>query len=98
MLQAVLDGQGIAQMAGYQVSGHLRAGRLVACLAQYAPDDRGHYLCYPSRQQLPGRIRVFIDYMTTAVRALDLGCSIGLTPMPSAVPREARRAFATGTA
>jgi hypothetical protein len=41
---------------------------------------------------------VFIDYMTTAVRALDLGCSIGLTPMPSAVLREARRAFATGTA
>lgn len=98
VLQAVLDGQGIAQMAGYQVSEHLRAGRLMACLAQYAPDDRGHYLCYPSRQQLPGRIRVFIDYMTTAVRALDLGCSIGLTPMPSAVLREARRAFATGTA
>lgn len=98
VLQAVLDGQGIAQMAGYQVSEHLRAGRLVACLAQYAPDDRGHYLCYPSRQQLPGRIRVFIDYMTTAVRALDLGCSIGLTPMPSAVPREVRQAFATGTA
>ena len=98
VLQAALDGQGIAQMAGYQVSEHLRAGRLVACLAQYAPDDRGHYLCYPSRQQLPGRIRVFIDYMTTAVRALDLGCSIGLTPMPSAVPHQARQAFATGTA
>jgi LysR family transcriptional regulator, regulator for bpeEF and oprC len=81
VLQAVLDGQGIAQLGGYQISAHLRTGRLVACLAQYAPDDRGHYLCYLSRQQLPARIRVFIDYMTTAVRALDLQCATGLTPV-----------------
>ncbi|MBV7485357.1 LysR family transcriptional regulator [Bordetella sp. BOR01] len=72
VLQAVLDGQGIAQMAGYQICDHLRAGTLVACLPQYAPDDRGHYICYLSRQHLPGRIRVFIDYMTEHIRALDL--------------------------
>jgi DNA-binding transcriptional LysR family regulator len=72
VLQAVLDGEGIAQMAGYQISEHLRAGTLVACLPQYSPDDRGHYLCYLSRQHLPGRIRVFIDYMTARIRALDL--------------------------
>src|SRR3546814_19906787 len=72
VLQAVLDGQGIAQLAGYQISEHLRAGSLVACLPQYAPDDRGHYICYLSCQHLPGRIRVFIDYMTAQIRALDL--------------------------
>lgn len=72
VLQAVLDGQGLAQMAGYQVRDHLRAGRLVSCLAQHAPDDRGHYLCYLSRQQQPARLRVFIDYMTERIRALDL--------------------------
>jgi LysR family transcriptional regulator for bpeEF and oprC len=84
VLQAVLDGEGIAQMGGYQISEHLRRGRLVACLAQYAPDDRGHYLCYLSRQQMPARVRVFIDYMTTAVRALDLECATGLIPTPAA--------------
>lgn len=72
VLQAVLDGRGVAQLAGYQISEHLRAGTLVACLPQYAPDDRGHYICYLSRQHLPGRIRVFIDYMTAQIRALDL--------------------------
>lgn len=72
VLQSVLDGQGIAQMAGYQVCDHLRAGTLVACLPQYAPDDRGHYLCFLSRQHLPARMRVFIDYMTERIRALDL--------------------------
>lgn len=89
VLQAVLDGQGMAQMAGYLVSEHLRAGRLVACLAQYAPDDRSHYLCYLSRQQLPARIRVFIDFMTAGIRALDLQCVAGLAPTRSAPPAKA---------
>jgi DNA-binding transcriptional LysR family regulator len=74
VLQSVLDGEGIAQMAGYQICEHLRSGRLLACLTQYAPDDRGHYLCYLSRHHMPMRIRVFIDYMTERIRGLDLHC------------------------
>lgn len=72
VLQSVLAGHGIAQMAAYQVCDPLRAGRLVACLPQYAPDDRGHYLCFLSREHLPARMRVFIDYMTEGIRAQDL--------------------------
>lgn len=75
MVQAVLDGRGIAQLPAYQVSALLRDGRLLSCLAQYVPDDRGHYACYLSRKHLPARIRVFIDYMTEQIRALDLDCS-----------------------
>lgn len=86
VLQAVLDGEGLAQMAGYQICDHLRTGRLVACLAQHAPDDRGHYICYLSRHHLPLRIRVFIDYMTQQVRALDLHC---LTDILAAAGRSA---------
>ena len=94
MLQAILDGHGIAQLPGYLISEHLRAGRLVACLTPYAPDDRGHYLCYLSRLQLPARVRAFIDYMITAVRALDLQCAAGLTPMPNTMARAPREAVA----
>lgn len=83
VLQAVLDGHGIAQMAGYQVCDHLRASTLVACLPQYAPDDRGHYLCFLSRQHLPARMRVFIDYMTERIRALDLQILDSLLPAPA---------------
>jgi DNA-binding transcriptional LysR family regulator len=73
-MQAVLDGQGLAQLPAYQVCDAFRAGKLVVCLEDVAPDDRGHYLCYLSRQQLPKRIRVFIDFMTTRIRGLDLDC------------------------
>jgi DNA-binding transcriptional LysR family regulator len=68
VLRAVLDGQGFAQLAGYQVGDLIRSGQLLACLRPYAPDGRGHYLCYPSREHLPARVRVFIDYMTVHVR------------------------------
>jgi len=68
VLRAVLDGQGIAQLAGHQVRDLLQRGELTTCLARYAPDARGHYLCYPSRQQLPTRVRVYIDYMTIHTR------------------------------
>ena len=77
ILQAVLDGAGLAQLPAYQVCGPLGDGRLIGCLTQYAPDDGGHYVCYLSRKHLPARIRVFVDYMTEHTRALDLQC---LTP------------------
>ena len=72
VLQAVLNGKGIAQLPGYQVCGLLRQGRLLSCMPQFEPGDRGHYVCYQSRQHLPSRIRVFVDHMTAAIRALDL--------------------------
>lgn len=75
IMQAMLDGQGLAQMPGFQVCDALRKGTLVSCLDQFAPDDRGHYLCYLSRRQLPKRIRVFIDFITAQVRALHLDCA-----------------------
>lgn len=74
VLQAVLAGRGIAQMAGYLICDSLRSGALVPCMAGYAPDDRGHYICYLSRQHLPTRMRVFIDFMTAKIRAADLQC------------------------
>lgn len=83
VLQAVLNGDGVAQLAGYQICELLRSGALVACLAQYAPDDRGHYICYLSRRHLPSRIRVFIDYMTLHIRAQDLHCVTNFSsPLP----------------
>ncbi|MCO4865788.1 LysR family transcriptional regulator [Cupriavidus sp. WGlv3] len=71
VLQAMLDGRGIAQMAEYQVRGHLARNALAVALPQHRPEDRAHYICYLCRQHLPARIRVFIDFMTEQIRALD---------------------------
>ncbi|MFM0238325.1 LysR family transcriptional regulator [Paraburkholderia phytofirmans] len=77
VLHAVLQGSGIAQMAGYQIRDHIAANELVVALARHVPDDGGHYICYLSRRHLPTRIRVFIDFMTEQIRALDLNCLSG---------------------
>lgn len=89
ILQAVLDGQGLAQMPGFQVCEALRQGRLLFALAQYAPDDRGHYLCYLSRRQLPKRIRAFIDFVTVQVRALNLDCAQHMSRLLAVPPARA---------
>ena len=74
VLQAVLDGQGIAQMPGYLVCDSVRSGALVPCLVQNETEDLGHYLCYQSREHMPARMRVFIDFMTARIRATELQC------------------------
>lgn len=84
ILQAVLGGQGIAQLPAYLVCDLLRDKKLVACLAQHAPDDGGHYLCYLSRKQLPARIRVFVEHITEHIRSLDLQCPPILTSINAA--------------
>jgi len=86
VLHAVLEGWGIAQMAGYQICDHLASQELVVALQRYAPDDRGHYICYLSRQHLPTRIRVFIDFMTEQIRSLNIDCMTAFnleSPTPS---------------
>ncbi|NYT59313.1 LysR family transcriptional regulator [Alcaligenaceae bacterium] len=63
IVESVLQDQGIAQLPSYLVHDLLQSRKLLACLAGYAPDKDGHYLCYPSRKQLPDRTRAFIDYI-----------------------------------
>lgn len=70
--QAVIDGVGIAQLPAYHVCGLLAERTVLRCLAQYAPEDGGHYLCYPKRTSVPIRVRVFIEYMTARMHALAL--------------------------
>ncbi len=84
ILRAVLHDQGIAQLPAYLVCDLLSDQKLVACLAQHAPDDGGHYLCYLSRKQLPARIRVFVDHITEQIRSLDLQCLTTLVNVAAA--------------
>lgn len=63
VLHAVLQGWGIAQMADFQIADHLKANELMVTLSDSFPNELGHYLCYPSRQYLPGRTRAFVDFV-----------------------------------
>jgi DNA-binding transcriptional LysR family regulator len=63
LLRACLDGLGIAQLPLPLVLPALRRGELELVLPQHAPDGLQIYLYYPSRKQLPARVRAFVDFI-----------------------------------
>lgn len=61
MVQAALDGAGLAFAFEMQVAELIAAGRLVRVLEDWCPYYPGLYLYYPSRRQLPAPLRAFVD-------------------------------------
>jgi len=62
MIQAALDGIGIAFVFEGMVREPLADGRLVRVLEDWCPYYPGLYLYYPSRRQAPTALRAFIDF------------------------------------
>ena len=62
--EAVLSGLGIALRSTWDVGADLAAGRLVVVLPDFhASRHLGLNAVYPSRQFLPAKVRIFIDYL-----------------------------------
>jgi DNA-binding transcriptional LysR family regulator len=61
MLEAALAGQGLAYLPDMATADHIHAGRLVAVLEDWSPAFPGLCLYYPSRRNIPARLRAFID-------------------------------------
>jgi len=61
-LRGALDGIGIAHLPGERVAAACAEGRLVPLLEGWLPQMTGFYLYYPSRRQMPGPLRAFIDF------------------------------------
>ncbi|MDR0182019.1 LysR family transcriptional regulator [Lysobacter arvi] len=68
VLQAAIDGMGLAQLPACIGQDAVAAGKLMVCLDHVAPENRSHYICYLSRRQQPARIQAFVDFMTRRIR------------------------------
>ncbi len=62
MLQAALDGLGLAYVFEAQAAELIKQKKLVRVLADWCPAYPGFFLYYPSRRQLPAVLRAFIDF------------------------------------
>jgi DNA-binding transcriptional LysR family regulator len=62
LLQACIDGLGIAQLPQPLVLSALRSKALRVVLPANAPEGWQLFIHYPSRKQLPARVRVFVDF------------------------------------
>lgn len=89
--EAVLAGLGIALRSSWDIGNDLAAGRLVQVLPEYGvSNNTAIYAIYPSRQFLPVKVRLFIDYFA------DL-----FGPVPyweQGMPKDKKPSVATGDA
>jgi DNA-binding transcriptional LysR family regulator len=63
LLNAVLAGIGIGYAPELLTSSHVADGSLVRLLENWCGHVSGVFLYYPSRRQMPGALRAFIDFM-----------------------------------
>jgi DNA-binding transcriptional LysR family regulator len=68
VVNAVLEGIGIGYVPELLVSSHIADGRLVKLLDDWCGQASEVFLYYPSRRQMPGALRAFIDFMRAQPR------------------------------
>lgn len=67
-LAAARGGAALAHLLLPLAQADLRAGRLESVLDRWLPPYDGLYLYYPSRYQVPPKLRVFIDFLKNRLR------------------------------
>ncbi len=73
--QGAIAGLGLVQLPNYFVEKPIREGKLVEVLARFRPRPMPISIVYPSRRQIPQRLRVLIDALAELrkTRSLDQG-------------------------
>jgi DNA-binding transcriptional LysR family regulator len=61
MIQAAVDGAGLAWVSEDRVASHLESGALVRVLEDWCPPFPGFFLYYPSRKQQPAALAAVIE-------------------------------------
>lgn len=62
-LSALRCGAGLAQVFAWQVADDVASGRLQSVLDAWQAPFPGWYIYYPAREQMPPKLRVFIDHL-----------------------------------
>jgi DNA-binding transcriptional LysR family regulator len=65
VVNAVLEGIGVGYIPELLIASHVANGRAVRLLEHWCGHVSGVFLYYPSRRQMPGALRAFIDFMRT---------------------------------
>lgn len=68
MLSECLAGSGVVQVFAVAARGYLQRGELVNLFPQSAEETHPLYALYPSRKNLPMKVRAFVDFMAEMVR------------------------------
>jgi DNA-binding transcriptional LysR family regulator len=67
-MAATRNGCGLAHVFRQFAAADIRTGRLVVVLERYSRAREAFHLYYPSRAQMPGKLRAFVDFIRAANR------------------------------
>lgn len=62
--RAALAGLGMTLVPEFAIEQELKSGALVSLLEDRIPSGGGIYAVYPHRRHVPGKVRVFVDFLT----------------------------------
>ncbi|MDC9597640.1 LysR family transcriptional regulator [Xenorhabdus anantnagensis] len=65
LMEATLQGAGVAMQPYYSVSSYLMSGQLIELLPDYQPQSMGIYGIYASRQNMPATLRALLDFLAS---------------------------------
>ena len=71
MLDAAVEGLGLAQVPEPITAGAVKAGKLVRVLEPFAPMAPGLFLYYPGNRQMTPKLRAFIDHVKSRSDSAD---------------------------
>lgn len=66
LLEAALQGVGIARLPTFLCGEALRDGRLIHVLPGFNPPEHTLYAVFPERRHVPRKVRVFVDFLVNA--------------------------------
>jgi DNA-binding transcriptional LysR family regulator len=87
VLQAALQGMGIAYLPSVLTGPEIETGRLVPVLPQHRREGSGMYAVLPSRRQVPRAVSAFLDFATAKIRATQAGTGDPPETAPRAQPK-----------
>jgi len=61
--RAALAGLGMTLVPEFAIEQELKSGALISLLEEYIPSGGGIYAVYPHRRHVPGKVRVFVDFL-----------------------------------
>ena len=71
VIQAALDGAGLAWVTEDRITEHLASGALIRVLGDWCPPFPGFFLYYPSRRQQPAALSALIDTLRLRTHGAD---------------------------
>jgi DNA-binding transcriptional LysR family regulator len=71
LVDAALDGLGLAYVFENMVERHVAEKRLVRVLDKYCPLFPGYYLYYPSRVNIAPKLKALVDFLESGQRQRD---------------------------